>query len=92
MADLEIEVIGNETAAATVSATSSLDLEIELNTTTATGAAVSTEMVEVSIPGPVIVGVGAVQNVGNTPGILTLESGAPVPPGTPAGTVILRKS
>jgi hypothetical protein len=92
MADLEIEVIGNEVASATVSTTSSLDLTIELSTASTTGAAVSTEVVEVTFPGPTVIGPGMIENRGNTPGIMTLDAGAPVPAGTPAGTVILRKS
>jgi hypothetical protein len=33
-----------------------------------------------------------VKNEGNAPGLMVLEAADPVPPGTPAGTVILRKS
>ena len=91
MSDMEVEFAGNETATATVSATSSTEVEVDLDNVNVVGSIVEISAVEVIIPGPSLVPDGtAVKNIGNAPGLLVLAAAAPVPGGTPAGTVILR--
>lgn len=93
MADLEIEVIGNETAVATTVASSSLELEINIDSAVVVGSIPEPEVVEVSLTNPPILpDPNAVKNAGNAPALMVLNAADPVPPGTPAGTVILRKA
>lgn len=92
MSDMAVEFIGNESATATVSATSSTELEVDLDSVAANGTIPDVASVEIIIPGIVLLPDGtAVKNVGNAPGLLVLEAADPVPAGTPVGTVILRK-
>lgn len=93
MPDLEIEVIGNETAEAVLVVDSNLDLEVHLDSVAAVGSVPAPETVEVTFPGPLMIhDATAVKNEGNVPGIILLEAADPIPGGTPVGTVVLRKS
>lgn len=88
----EVEVITGETATATSVPSSGLELEVHLENVSTVGAIPVPETVEVTIIGTVQVPDGpVVYNEGNAPGLMVLDTGAPIPPGTPAGTVILRK-
>ena len=90
MPDLTVDIVLDGDVVAGTLASGVNDLEIELGTTTSTGTVTEIESVEVSLPGPVSLD-GMVRNVGGAEGLLVLDAGAPVPPGTPAGTIILRK-
>jgi hypothetical protein len=70
----------------------SLEVEIAIDGDIAgSGSVTEIELApDVSMPSSVSLD-GMVVNVGNAPGLLVLEASDPVPPGTPVGTVILRK-
>lgn len=91
MSDYEVEVIAGDEATVTLSTTSTSDVEVALDTVAVTGTIPDIGTVEITFPGPVMVGFDSVQNVGGANGLLVLNSGDPVPDGTPTGTVILRK-
>lgn len=87
----EVEVVTGESAVAILVPASSLELEVHLDSKTLVGAVEDLVNIEVTLPGVLTVPNGSVvYNVGNAPGLLVLSGAAPVPPGTPAGTVILR--
>jgi len=89
--DFEIEVVGNETATATLAENSNLDLEITIGSTSMVASIPSPEAEVHITPEPYFGGdPTAVKNRGNAPGLMVLDMASPVPPGTPAGTVILR--
>lgn len=67
-----------------------LEIEIALDDTTGAGTVSEIEVAEVNLP-PTVALDGMVKNAGNAPALMVLEAADPVPPGTPAGTVILRK-
>lgn len=92
--DLEIEILGNETAEATLVVSSTLELEVNVQAVALTGTVPGEpELVEITLPGPLMVHDGqAVQNEHNAPGLAVLEAADdPALLGIPAGTVILRK-
>lgn len=89
----EVEVVTGETATVTPVAASGLEVEVHLESVSVTGSIPVPETVEVTILGTVQVPDGpVVYNEGGVPGIMKLGLADPVPPGTPAGTVILRTS
>jgi hypothetical protein len=88
----EVEVVTGEVATAVSVPASGLELEVQLDNVAKTGAVEDVTVVEVTLLGPVQVPDGSVvYNEGNAPGLMVLDIAEPVPPGTPAGTVILRK-
>jgi hypothetical protein len=87
----EVEVVANEVATSTSVPAAGLELEVVLDNVAKTGAVEDVTVVEVSLLGTVQVPDGpVVYNEGGVPGIMKLGTLDPVPPGTPAGTVILR--
>lgn len=91
MADIEVEVVTNEYAAIVLSATPLVDVEVNIDNAVLVGSPPETESVEVTLAGPVMIGPGSVQDYGNAPGLLVLDVGQSVPPGTPVGAIVLRK-
>jgi hypothetical protein len=90
--ELEVEVLANEEAVATVVVGSALDVEVDISNANANTTLVTeVEVAEVQLPNSISFE-DTVKNEGNAPGLMVLEAADPVPPGTPAGTVILRKS
>lgn len=88
---VEVVVVTGESAIATAVPASSLEVEVHLENTATVGSISDISSIEVTLPGVLTVPNGSVvYNVGNAYGLLVLATGAPVPPGTPAGTVILR--
>lgn len=91
MPDLEIDwILFDEDITVTEIEADGLGLEIDFTPTAGTGDITDIEMVEVIIPEKFQFE-GTVKNEGNVAGLMLLEAAAPVPPGTPVGTVILRK-
>lgn len=89
----EVEVVTGETATAVAVPASGLELEVTLENVSVVGVIPVPETVEVVLLGTVQVPGGpVVYNEGGVPGIMKLGAADPVPPGTPAGTVILRTS
>ncbi len=90
MPDLEVDVIvfdsdvvGTEIDAPQVG------LEIDFGGVVSTGTITEIEVAEVQLPDSIAFE-DTVKNEGGVPGIMKLGPSDPVPPGTPAGTVILR--
>lgn len=89
----EVEVVTGEAATVIAVPASSLEVEVHIESVATVGSIPVIETVEVIMPGPARIPDGNyVLNQGNAPGLMVLEALDPVPPGTPAGTVILRKS
>jgi hypothetical protein len=91
MPDLEVDIVifdenivANEVDAATVG------LEIDLGTFHSSGTITDIEVIEVTLPTKLAYE-DAVKNAGGAPALMVLDSSTPVPPGTPTGTVVLRK-
>jgi hypothetical protein len=87
----EVEVVTGEMATALSVPAAGLELEVQLESVSTVGQIPEPETIEVTILGTVQVPDGpVVYNEGGVPGIMKLGPLDPVPPGTPAGTVILR--
>lgn len=70
----------------------SLEIEIALDgDIVGSGVVDEIEIAEVTLPGAISL-TGMVKNAGNAPALMVLGASDPIPPGTPAGTVILRQS
>lgn len=68
-----------------------VSIEVELGDVFSTGSLV-TEIETAEVQLPESIGFeNTVRNAGGAPALMVLEAADPVPPGTPAGTVILRK-
>lgn len=91
MADMELEIATNEYAEIVLSTNPLVDVEVNIDTVALVGGIPDTETVEVTLAGPVLIGPGSVQDYGSAPGILVLNVGQSVPPGTPVGAIVLRK-
>lgn len=91
MPELDVLVIVfDEEITATVDLDGSMGVEVDLGSPTTTGSITDVEFVEVTIPDKIQFE-DTVKNEGNVAGLMLLEAAEPVPPGTPVGTVILRK-
>lgn len=91
MSDLEIDwVLFDEEITVTEIPADGLGLEIDFSPTAGSGEMLQIEMVEVTLPDKIQFE-DTVKNFGNAAGLMVLEATDPVPPGTPVGTVILRK-
>jgi hypothetical protein len=91
MPSLEVDVLAEAATTATVVEDSTLSIEIDLGDVLTMGTAVTeVEVAEVQLPESIGIE-NMVRNAGSVPGIMKLGATDPVPPGTPAGTVILRE-
>lgn len=92
MPDLEVDiVVFDETLVGTEIDSAPVGLDIDLGGFTSTGTITDVEVAEVQLPESIGFE-NTVKNEGGVPGLLKLGAVDPVPPGTPAGTVILRTS
>jgi len=65
-------------------------VDVDLGTVHSEGTITEIEFLEVQLPTKLAYE-DTVKNAGNAPALMVLDSSTPVPPGTPAGTVVLRK-
>lgn len=91
MPDLEIDfILFDEDIVVTDIPADGIGLEIDLTPVGVTGEVTDIEMIDVVIPEKFQFE-DTVKNEGGAAGLMVLEAAEPVPPGTPVGTVILRK-
>ena len=91
MPDLDVTIVlFDENVVGNVMEAGPLEVEIDLGAVASTGTITDVEVVEVQLPTKIAFE-NTVKNAGNAPALMVLEAAAQVPPGTPAGTVILRK-
>lgn len=91
MPDLEIEIITNEEVVLDVDTAGTLDLELEIGNYNVSDTLVTeVEVVEVTIPERLDL-TDQVNNEGDVPGFILLDAAEAVPPGTPVGTIVLRR-
>lgn len=91
MPDLDVDiVVFDENIVVTEIDAPGISVEVDLGTYHGSGALTEIEVVEVQLPTKIAFE-DTVRNAGNAPALMVLEASSPVPPGTPAGTVILRK-
>lgn len=90
--DLEVIVIEQDGKIEGELAPNELTLEIDLSVAVGSSTIADVVLIEVDLSPGYVAGQDIVRNAGNAPGLMVLEVLDPVPPGTPAGTVILRKS
>jgi len=91
MPDLEVDIIifDDEIVGEVIDA-GPLKVEVDIGSVHSEGTVTDIEVAEVQLPSKIAFE-DTVRNAGNAPALMVLTAAAPVPPGTPAGTVILRK-